>query len=502
MFGMSSTWEAHVTTAATDEPTTATAAPLRLVIAAPRLDHPDLVRVLEAWCDLGPTETAALVVATTDDPEEVAPVLLQGCAHLDLGAAGPIDLVDVDEVTALSPGELGLFLGGQDAAANLQACLDWIAARRPAGAVPTLDVSSIAAAIAAATPAAPAPADGVVVSAPTTTSFRRQAPTPAAGAAVSSAAPAPAPAPPAPAPAPRRPEPKAARRRTAPPPLAVVLGHPDDPAERVAHLEREVGRDRQVPRRLGAPHGVDALARVADVCRPLDWIDGYLSLGDAQFLYDVVAAVRPTRIVEIGSASGYSAAVMLRALADTQVPLVAADGRPAILSFDIATECYWDRSHRVGSAVGELVPDLVGGAEFVQGTSIAASALAPASASLAFIDANHDHPWATLDLLLLSRVLRPGSWVVLHDTRLALCGRLYADKTGTGAVWNQNGAAHLFETWQYERLAERTTPGTNIGAVRLPVDRLLGIADVHDSLARGWETRVPDEVLAAVRALG
>ena len=416
--------------------------PPRLVVAAPALDHADLRQVIEAFCSFGDRIDAALVVAGTDRPEDMAPALLAACTGLDLAAAGPIDLVHLDDVAPLGAGELGLFLGGDGGAANLAGALHWLAVRAAASGLPV--------------PTAAAPA----------------------------------------VPAPSRPAPRRGN-----PPLAVVLGHPDDEAGRLAHLQRELGDDRETTRRLGRPGRGDALARVAQVCRPLDWIDGYLSLTDAQFLYDVVAAVRPTRVIEVGSASGYSAAVILRALADAQVPLTAADGRPAVLSFDIATQCYWDTARRVGSAVAELVPDLAHGAAFVTGTAVDAAALPPASASMAFIDANHDHPWATLDLLLLARVLRPGSWVVLHDVRLAACGQLYGELTGTGTVWSQHGAQHLYDHWPYERLIERIAPSTNIAAIRLPVDRTIGLADVHDGLALPWEGRVPDDVLAAVRAL-
>ncbi len=264
----------------------------RLVVAAPTLDHGDLIAVMEAFCGLGPDAAAMLVVATSEPPEEVVPALLAACGHLDLGAAGPVDLVQVDDIAPLGPGELGLYLGGDHARAHLSAALGWLAARRPQLASP----------VALAPPVSPA--------------------VPTVASALTAVDPAPAPAP-----------------RT-PPPLAVALGHPAEPAGRVAHLERELGPERRTVRRLGQPARADGYRRVAEVCRPLAWIDGYLSLTDAQFLYDVVAAVRPTRLIEVGSASGYSAAVALRALADVDVPLVAADGRPAILSFDIATQCY------------------------------------------------------------------------------------------------------------------------------------------------------------------
>jgi predicted O-methyltransferase YrrM len=456
MFWMSSSREVPVTATTSTDPQAPgdQGSPVvpRLVVAAPALDHVDLIAVMEAFCGLGDDAAATLVVATTEPPDQVASVLLASCRHLDLGAAGPIDLVQVDDISPLGPGELGLYLGGDHARAHLSAALGWLAARRPRLASP----------VAAAPPVSP--------SVPTIASPLTAVESPQA-------------------------------TRT-PPPLAVALGHPTDVSGRVAHLERELGPERRAVRRLGQPARADGYRRVAEVCRPLGWIDGYLSLTDAQFLYDVVAAARPTRLIEVGSASGYSAAVALRALADVDVPLVAADGRPAILSFDIATHCYWDASRRIGGAVTELVPDLAHGVQFIEGTSLDASALPAASASLAFVDANHEHPWASLDVLLLARVLRPGSWIVLHDVRLGACAELYREITGTAVEWDQRGAQHLYDHWPFERLIERISPSTNIAAIRLPGDRVVGIADIHDALAQPWQCEVPEPVVAAVRARG
>jgi hypothetical protein len=419
--------------------------PARLVVAAPSMAHPHLRRVVEAFCSLGSGLPVELLIATTDQPEDVAPILMSSCAGLDLTAAAPIDLVHLDDVTTLKAGDLGVFLGGEGGNANLAAALDWISARRSEGP--------------AAPPAATPQPTRAVPSAPAVT-------------------------------------------RSGPPPLAVVLGHSEVAAERLEHLRTVAGEHREVERRIGAIAGVDAMSRVAEVCRPLGWIDGYLSMIDAQFVYDMVAAVRPTRVLEIGTASGYSAAVILRALADAHVPLTAADGRPAVLSYDIATTCYWDASRRVGSAVAELVPNLAPGVEFITGTSVdAAATLAPAGAQLAFIDANHEHPWPTIDVLMTARLLRPGSWIILHDVRLEACGELYGRIMGADPQWHQHGSQVLFEHWPYERLIERITPGTNIAAIRLPEDRTLTVRDLANALLVPWEAQVPDSVLAALETL-
>jgi hypothetical protein len=325
---------------------------------------------------------------------------------------------------------------------------------------------------------------------------------------------APAPARPAPGPRPAaRPAPSAAPApsplatpvapprpaRVGPPPLAEVLGHPASAPRRLAHLRATVPPVRPVPRRFGRKSDARALERVADVCRPVPWIDGYLSLTDAVFLYDMVTSVKPDRVLEIGTASGYSAAVILTALHDAGVPLRHADGGAALVSYDLSPVCYWDPSHPVGDAVAELVPDLRHGLELRQGTSLDASRdFADAPAGLAFVDANHAHPWPTIDLLLVSRVMQPGAWMVMHDVRLQACRRLYEKRTGLPAGWTQTGAEVAFGSWPHEKLPDTSGPGANIGAVRLPGTRRLAAPDLEAALAVPWEETPPPEVLGAI----
>ena len=77
-----------------------------------------------------------------------------------------------------------------------------------------------------------------------------------------------------------------------------------------------------------------------------------------------------------------------------------------------------------------------------------------------FIDANHRHPWPTLDLLGALDYLAPGATVVLHDINLPVIHPEYSD-------W---GAKHLFDSLAVEKEAAQDGED-NIGAIRIPGER-------------------------------
>jgi hypothetical protein len=207
--------------------------------------------------------------------------------------------------------------------------------------------------------------------------------------------------------------------------------------------------------------------------------------GDARFLHDLILDVHPSVAIELGVASGCSSAVILEAM--RQCPNATKGVR--LHAFDITERCYFDSSHPTGDAVAELTPWNVPHYRFTVGdVLVARERLAGQNVPFAFIDANHLHPWATVDLLGLLPALAPSAWVALHDVRLPFVpGRM--DTRG-------HGARHLFETWPGEKRQGGTDD--NIGAIRLPdnLDDTRAIAQA--SLRQPWEVGLPTEVCAAL----
>lgn len=187
------------------------------------------------------------------------------------------------------------------------------------------------------------------------------------------------------------------------------------------------------------------------------WVEGATPCRDAEFLLQMVTAHQPATIVELGVAAGVSSAVLLYAL-DTLPETVS--GR-LLYSCDVRPWCYFDASYPTGAAAATMYPSPH--ARWILDTDVDArrlsNTLAPASVDLTFIDANHHHPWPLLDLLHMTVVAKPGSWVMLHDINLPVLKPVFN-------VW---GAKWLFDAWPFEKLAGGE-PRYNIGAVKLPDD--------------------------------
>jgi len=191
---------------------------------------------------------------------------------------------------------------------------------------------------------------------------------------------------------------------------------------------------------------------------PPAWTRGGISADDAVFLWDLILDHRPRTVLEVGVAAGTSSAAILLALDQLEAP----EAR-TLFSVDVAARCYFDPRRATGAAVAELYPHprarwhLDPACDARQ----AAAGRIPPALDLAFIDANHRHPWPLADLLHIAPRLRPRSWIALHDIDLA---RLYPEYAQEG-----RGAEYLFAAWPFDR---RRAPGptSNIGAVQLPAD--------------------------------
>lgn len=189
---------------------------------------------------------------------------------------------------------------------------------------------------------------------------------------------------------------------------------------------------------------------------------GAIGMGDLLFLHAFVNVLAPDRVVEIGTLSGFSAAVMADAVAQQQRP---ESDSVVVDTIDLSQHCMTDQTKPVGFEIPQLVPHLSSrirvhagqDARYVEQIARAAEL------QLVFIDADHQHPRPVLDLIRVSRFVRPGGWVIVHDIELGSLGeRMHAAGTPFehGAPF---GAQWLFEAWPFEKIN-----GGNIGALRLP----------------------------------
>jgi cephalosporin hydroxylase len=185
-------------------------------------------------------------------------------------------------------------------------------------------------------------------------------------------------------------------------------------------------------------------------------------MGDLLFLHAFVTVLAPDRVVEIGTLSGFSAAVIADAVAQHQSP----ESESVVVdTIDLNQRCVTDQTKPVGFMIPQLVPRLSSrirvhagqDARYVEQIARAGEL------QLVFIDADHQHPRPTLDLIRVSRFVRPGGWVVVHDIELGLLAERMRAAGVSFEHGAPSGAQWLFEAWPFEKIS-----GGNIGALRLP----------------------------------
>ena len=194
------------------------------------------------------------------------------------------------------------------------------------------------------------------------------------------------------------------------------------------------------------------------------WYTGSIGPQDYLFLTAVIGILAPIRVVEIGTLTGFSTGFIAAALAHTH----ASSSESCVDTIDRSGRCVIDQSRPTGFEIQEVFSEFASmirlhapkDARFV-------SQIAEANElELAFIDADHRHPFPLLDVLQLVPCMRPASWVVLHDIRLGTMTRDAIDADCEQMFEPADGAEWLFEHWPFRKIS-----GGNIGAVQLPTEK-------------------------------
>jgi len=214
----------------------------------------------------------------------------------------------------------------------------------------------------------------------------------------------------------------------------------------------EVSTSARLRNRFGH-QGAD-LEKLSAMYQPPEWATGYVSGADADFLQEMIAAHAPRTVVELGVASGASSAAILHALDQLPDP-----EQRTLYSCDVRATCYFNEAYATGQACDEMYPSRRARwqREFSTDAARMIEALPPASVDLTFIDANHSHPFPLLDLLHMTAIAKPGSWVILHDVDLPI---QYPQFQVFGPRW-------LFEAWPFNKV-KGVGQWTSIAAVQVP----------------------------------
>ncbi len=191
---------------------------------------------------------------------------------------------------------------------------------------------------------------------------------------------------------------------------------------------------------------------------------GVIVWTDYYFLTALVSILAPVRVVEIGTLTGFSAAIIAAALDHRH-------GResPAwVDTIDVRARCVIDETRPTGFEIPELIPDLSWRVRLhiPRDSKCVRDLVQPNELELAFIDADHRHPRPLLDLVRLAPHVRSGGWIVLHDIQLGTNGRKMA-AAGKPFRWGApDGAEILFDRWPFRKIS-----AGNIGAVQMPNDK-------------------------------
>lgn len=199
---------------------------------------------------------------------------------------------------------------------------------------------------------------------------------------------------------------------------------------------------------------------------------GGIGSRDYFFLTCLVSILAPRRVIEIGTLTGFSTAIIAAAIDRRHGP---ASPPITVETVDAHTLCSIDTTRAIGFEIPDLVPDLVSRIRVHAGreSDIVREIAAPGEFEMAFIDADHRHPWPLLDVLRLAPYVREGGWVLLHDIQLGSFGQAERAAGRDLEAGTPYGAEWLFDRWPFRKIRS-----FHIGAVELPprLDALVAFA--------------------------
>jgi predicted O-methyltransferase YrrM len=220
-------------------------------------------------------------------------------------------------------------------------------------------------------------------------------------------------------------------------------------------LAEELDRAGKVP----APGEIEFLHRMVDLDGSR--YPGGIGSRDAFFLTSLVSILAPRRVIEIGTLTGFSTGVIAAAIYHR----CGIRDQITVETVDSQTHCIIDTSRPVGFEIAELVPDLVSTVRIHTGreSDIVREIAGPGEFGMAFVDADHRHPWPLLDVLRLAPGIQKQGWIVLHDIQLGTYIKAERDARRTLEPAAPYGAEWLFERWPFRKIRS-----FHIGAIELP----------------------------------
>jgi cephalosporin hydroxylase len=253
-------------------------------------------------------------------------------------------------------------------------------------------------------------------------------------------------------------------RRAILPGLPIGTGQYFDVGEFKSFEQFEI-KYRQLAEELGQPGKIPAPGEMDFLHAMVDLDDvrypGGIGSRDYFFLTALVSILAPRRVIEIGTLTGFSAAIIAAAIHRQH----GGGDRISVETIDAHTHCSIDPTRPIGFEIPELIPELASTVRVHTGreSDFICQLGARDEFGLAFIDADHRHPWPLLDVLRLAPYVQGGGWILLHDIQLGSYGK---SQRAAGQVLEGGtpyGAEWLFERWPFRKIRS-----FHIGAIELP----------------------------------
>ena len=212
-----------------------------------------------------------------------------------------------------------------------------------------------------------------------------------------------------------------------------------------------------------------------------DWAKKEVSTSSERFalIMGVLDKYKPKTMVEIGVSAGIlSGALLYKALQYTDEPL--------LYGIDAGEFCYFDKSFSIGTGLSEFNPKLASFFSLhTNKRAIDADNIVRHKIDFAYIDANHCHPWASVDLLCLLPHLSEGAIIGFHDTNYKII------------TTHAHAGVHTFRSLEAEKFEDTNLDYLGSGfCVYSSESKFLD--SLLDSFLLPWETEVDDAVVAKV----
>lgn len=241
---------------------------------------------------------------------------------------------------------------------------------------------------------------------------------------------------------------------------------------------------RELAEELGRPEKVLA-AREIEFLHKMVALDdvrypGGIGSRDYFFLTCLISILAPRRVIEIGTLTGFSTAIIAAAVYHQHGDRSAVN----VETVDTHTHCSIDTTRPIGFEIPSLVPELVPTIRIHTGreSNVVREIARPGEFGLAFIDADHRHPWPLLDVVRLAPYLETEAWVLLHDIQLGSYGKSERDAAKQLDTGTPFGAEWLFERWPFRKIRS-----FHIGAIELPARREMIIPFALDLMKEPFE---------------